>query len=107
MRMKGWPGGIRRVISSFAARNRRASAGFADVNLIIKVAMHFRQITGVAFDAVNFYPPVFSLIAGWVAFGFEDVRVFPKQMAPFSKAHADIQNRLRLKLPQQMDDGRN
>src|SRR5262245_41181185 len=62
----------------------------ADVEAIVQIAMHRCEVCSVAFDAIDAYSPILSLVTGRVVLGFVNVGVFPKEMAPLAKADTDV-----------------
>ena len=87
----------------FADKFRRIT----NVDRVIEVTVHRREIDGMAFDTVDFHAPTTRPIARRVVFGGKDVGVLPEKMSPFPKAHADIKNRGRLEVPKNTNDGGN
>ncbi len=81
-------------------------AGVAHVDLVVEITMHRGEVRRVAFDAIDSNLPILSVVPAWVIFRFVDVGVFPEQVAPFAKAHADIENRARAELTDQVNDRR-
>ena len=76
------------------------------MNFVVDKTMHFSDVSGVAFNAIDSHLPVLSFVAARIVFRLEDVRVLAKQVAPFPKTDPNIQNRLRLELPNEVDHGR-
>ena len=89
--------------------DRKARENFprvAHVNFVVEKAMHLGEIRRVAFDAVEAHLPMRALLAGGVAFGFVDVRVFAEEVAPFAEADADVEDGAGADLAEEMDDDR-
>src|SRR2546425_1244150 len=81
-------------------------ASVAHVDLVVEITMHPGYISRVAFDAVDSNLPILSIVPARVIFRFVDVGVFPEEMAPLAKAHADVENRTRAELTDQVNDRR-
>src|SRR6266478_6725493 len=81
--------------------------GIADVNRVIKKAMHRRNIRRMGLDTIELHLPVFLFITGRIMLSSKDVSVLPKKMSPFPEPDTDIENGLGLQLPDQVKDGGN
>ena len=70
----------------------------ANKDFIIKKAMERREIRRVSLDSIDSRFPVLALVSFGIVLGRDDVRVLPKEMAPFAKPDADIEDRRGTKL---------
>src|SRR5437870_7629517 len=69
--------------------------------------MHWSQIRSVPFDSIDPHLPVFLLITGRIVLRGDDVGVLTEKMSPFTETNANVQNRARLQLAHNVDDGWN
>ena len=97
---KSLPGFLVEVFDNVAQKDeivRRQFAnevrGIANMDRVIKITMHGCQVSGMAFDAVDFHTPIAPAISGRIVFGGEDIGIFAEKMAPFAEADADVENR--------------
>src|SRR5439155_17175276 len=77
----------------------------ADVQAVVEIAVHGSEVGGVALDAVDAHAPFPALVTGGVVLGLIDVGVFPKEMTPLAEADTDVEDRFRIELSEQMNDG--
>src|SRR5829696_9133317 len=87
---KSLPGFLVEMFNNVAEKDQIVRRQFADevrgvanMDRVIKITMHGRQVSGMAFDAVDLHVPIAAAISGRIMFGGDNISIFAEEVAPF------------------------